>query len=420
MKSSTQTHLPSLFSSLFFLLGALFFFSIGLVMGVSALASLLSDETVQANLTIFFLVLGFEGMLLLVATFVSFQKFLNKPAVETNTLFSLSAVQIFLCMIVTGVVIILGSQISSVDSVNWILLPLLTIPAVVLPLWLLLGLATQKLSLGTRWQTWNVFGLGMTLGPLILITLEAVVLILGFIVLIFYIFTQPELVSELERLSNEIVLLGPNNEEALNLIAPYLTRPGIIIGALAYFALIIPAIEEIFKPIGVWLFAGRLETQAQGFALGALSGAAFALAETFGVSGQTAEWGVLLFTRIGTGLLHITTTALMGAAIVLAWRERRYWQLIGNYILVVALHGIWNALALTFTFSDLMELLDQQGPLREMQLPISISLGILALGMLVFLILYNRKMRDVQATAIMQDDTSKNEKNVPIPPPLAS
>ncbi|HET9907454.1 MAG TPA: PrsW family glutamic-type intramembrane protease, partial [Anaerolineales bacterium] len=397
MKASSQTHLPSLFSSLLFLLGALFFLSISLVTGVSALISLLTGETVQANLTILFLVLGFEGVLLLIATFVSILKFLNKQSAEQNIIFFLSVKQILLCIIVAGISIIFGSLISSNDSVNWIFLPILTIPAVVLPLWLLLSLTARNLSLGMRWQTWNVFGLGMTLGPLILITLEVAVLIFGFLISIFYVVSQPELLSELERLSNELVILGPNSEDAANLVAPYLTRPGVILGALAYFALIIPALEEIFKPIGVWFLARKLDSQAQGFALGALSGAAFALAETFGVSGQTAEWGILLFTRIGTGILHITTSALMGAAIVLAWRERRYWQLLRNYILVVSLHGVWNALALTSTFSTLMELFDQQGLLRNIQLPISIGMSLLAVGMFVFLIFYNRKMRDVQS-----------------------
>ena len=391
--NSSKTHLPSLFGSLLFLLGAMFFFSVGLVMGVTALASLLTGETVQANQTIFSLAFGFEGIILLVATFISFQKFVYKPSVEENTTFSFSAKHIALCIILTAIALIIGNYISGIESVNWIFLPLLTVPAVVFPLFLLLGLGARKLLFGTRWQTWNVLGLGMTLGPLILITLEAAVLIIGFIGMIFYIATQPELVREFERLANEIVLLGPNSEKSIDLVAPYLTRPSVMFGALVYFALIIPAIEEIFKPIGIWLLAGKLESQAQGFALGALSGAAFALAETFGVSGRTNEWAVLLLTRIGTGILHITTSALMGAAIVLAWRERRYLQLLRNYILVVALHGLWNALAITFTFSKLMELLDQQGPLRTVQVPISISMGILAVIMLTILIASNRRMR---------------------------
>ena len=392
MKSS-QTHLPSLFGSLLFLLGAMFFFSIGLVMGVTAFASWLTGKSVQANQAIFFLAFSFEGILLLIAAFICFQKFLNKLFVEQNTIFSISERQIAISLIAAGLAILIGSQISGIESVNWIFLPVLTIPAVALPLWVLLGLSVRKLPFGSRWQTWNILGLGMTLGPIILITLEATVLIIGFIGVVIYIATQPELLSEAERLANEIVLLGPNSEDAIDLIAPYLTRPSVVLGALAYFALIIPAIEEIFKPIGVWLLAGKLESAAQGFALGALSGAGFALAETFGVSGQTSDWGMLLLTRIGTGILHITTSALMGAAIVLAWRERRYVQLIGNYILVVALHGLWNALAITFTFSNLMELFEQQGALRTMQLPASIGMGILAMGMLALLILSNRKMR---------------------------
>ncbi|HMD80604.1 MAG TPA: PrsW family glutamic-type intramembrane protease, partial [Anaerolineales bacterium] len=296
MKSS-QTHLPSLFGSLLFLLGAIFFFSISLVMGVTALTALFTGESIEANQTIFFLAFGFEGVLLLIAAFISLQKFLNKPSVEQNTVLWLSKKQIAVCLITAGIAILLGSQISNLDSVNWIFLPLLTIPAVVLPLWLLLGLSVRKLPIGSRWQTWNVLGLGMTLGPLILITLEAAVIIIGFIGVIVYIVTQPELIREVERLSNEIVLRRPNSEEAMDLIAPYLTRPGVIVGALLYFALIIPAIEEIFKPIGVWLLTSKLESPAQGFALGALSGAGFALAETFGVSGQTSEWAVLLLTR---------------------------------------------------------------------------------------------------------------------------
>ena len=362
-------------------------------MGVTALASMLTGESVQANQTIFFLAFGFEGIILLIAAFVSFQKFLNKPEVEQKFRFSISKTQIALCVIITGITIIIGRQISGIESINWILLPLLTLPAVALPIWLLLGLSARELPFGSRWQTWNVLGLGMTLGPLILITLEAAVLIIGFIGVVLYIFTQPELSLEIEKLANEIVLLGPNSEKAIDLVAPYLTRPSAIFSALLYFALIIPAIEEIFKPIGVWLFAGKLESRAQGFALGALSGAGFALAETFGVSGQTSEWAILLLTRIGTGILHITTSAVMGAAIVLAWRERRYLQLIGSYMFVVALHGLWNALAITFTFSALMELLQQQGPLRALQIPISIGMGILAVALFTILIAYSRKLR---------------------------
>src|SRR6185436_18726994 len=126
----------------------------------------------------------------------------------------------------------------------------------------------------------------------------------------------------LQALSQKIMLLGPQSEAARDLLSPFLTRPGVISVALVYIAILVPALEEIFKPLGVWLLAGKLDSAAQGFTLGALSGAGYALIETIGVTGQQGDWASLLFTRIGTGLLHITTSALMGAAIVLAWRER--------------------------------------------------------------------------------------------------
>jgi hypothetical protein len=117
------------------------------------------------------------------------------------------------------------------------------------------------------------------------------------------------------------------------------------------------------------------------------------LVETIGVSGQASEWAILLFTRIGTGLLHITTSALMGAAIVAAWRERRYWRLIGTYLFVVLLHGLWNASAMLLTFSTLAEFLDQPGPLGTLQPWLIAVMILLAVGLFVILMTSNRGMR---------------------------
>jgi hypothetical protein len=163
--------------------------------------------------------------------------------------------------------------------------------------------------------------------------------------------------------------------------------------ALIYIAVLVPAIEELLKPLGVWLLAGRLDSGAQGFTLGALSGAGYGLIETIGVSAQAGEWASLLFSRIGTGLLHITMSALMGAAIVIAWRERRYLRLIGTYFLAVLLHGIWNAFATLFTFSTLAEFTDQPGRLGTIQPMLIAVMSLLAVVLFVILLVFNRRMR---------------------------
>jgi hypothetical protein len=234
----------------------------------------------------------------------------------------------------------------------------------------------------------------MTLAPFILFTLEIIIGIIILIAIVAYVMTQPELASQLQSLSRQIGVVGRESEAALELLSPFLTKPAVIGIALFYMAMLVPAIEEIFKPLGVWIFAGKLETQAQGFALGALSGAAYALFETFGVSGQSAGWAILLLTRIGTGLLHITTSALMGAAIVLAWRERRYLQFLRTYFLAVLLHGSWNALAVLFSFSSLAEMLEQSGRLSTIQPAIIITMSILAVGLFAILVLSNRRLRE--------------------------
>jgi RsiW-degrading membrane proteinase PrsW (M82 family) len=191
-----------------------------------------------------------------------------------------------------------------------------------------------------------------------------------------------------------MLVLGPQSEEAIELLAPFITSPGVMAVVLIYIALLVPAVEEIFKPIGVWLFARKLDSASQGFALGALSGAGYALIETIGVSGQQAsDWAEILFSRIGTGLLHITTSALVGAAIVLALRERRYMRLLGSYLFAVLLHGLWNALAMFFTFSTIADMTGQAGQLSALQPFMIAAMAALAVVLFGILILHNRKWR---------------------------
>jgi hypothetical protein len=376
-------------------------------MGLTALFSFFTGESIKVEQTIIFITLGFEGTVLFVAAFFAFQKTLQKPSADQDLSFSISRWQILIFVIMALAAILIGYQISGVKTVNWFFLPLLTIPAIVLPLLAILALGAQKLPFGTRWQSWNVLGLGMTLVPFVLFMLEIAALIIIFVIVMVYIITQPDLAFELQTLSQQIMLIGPQSEAARDLLGPFLTRPGVITIALLYIAILVPALEEIFKPLGVWLLAGKLESPAQGFTLGALSGAGYALIETIGVSSQTVEWASLLFSRIGTGLLHITTSALMGAAIILAWRERRYLRLIATYFLALTLHGLWNTFAILFTFSSLAELLGQSGRLITLQ-PIMITgMSILAIGLLAILVLSNRKMRNTVQFMLPEPDVDQ-------------
>ena len=392
MKTS-QTHLPSLIGSLLFALGAVLVFSTGLLMGFTALLSFAQGKGVEIQQTILFVAFGFEAIVLILAAFFAFQKTLEKPAADRETSLTVSRWQMLLIVIAAGLSILVGNWISGIETVNWLVLPILTIPAIVLPLGVLLALGARNLPLATRWQSWSVLGLGMTLIPLILLVLEIAIAILVFFGVIAYILTQPELAYRLQGISQQILVLGPQSKAARDLLTPLLTKPGVIGTALLYTALFVPAVEELFKPLGVWLLARKLDSPAQGFALGALSGASYALIETIGVSGQGGEWASLLFTRIGTGLLHITTSALMGAAIVFALRQRRYLRLLGTYMLAVTLHGLWNTSAILYTFSTLAKTLGQTNRLSTIEPITIIALSLLAVGLFVILLRSNHQMQ---------------------------
>jgi hypothetical protein len=251
----------------------------------------------------------------------------------------------------------------------------------------------RNVPLGTHWQSWNVFGLAMTLAPLILVVLEIFALIFILVIAFAVMLSEPGIQAEMQRLAVQMAGLDPQSDAAQELLAPYLVKPGVIAGAVLYFAVIVPLLEELLKPLGVWFFARQLTGPAQGFALGALSGAAYGLIETLGVSAQTADWASLLFTRIGTGTLHITTSGLMGAAIFYAIRERRYLRLLGMYALSVSLHGLWNALAILSAFGTLSELFGVQTVLREWTTPVNVALAIFTGILGGILVWSNRKMK---------------------------
>lgn len=391
--NSSKSHIPSLLSALLFIVGALTFFSVALLMGVTSLGTVLAGEAIGAQQTIIMTVSAFQALILSGAAFVSIQRFRQSSFAEKDSSFNVSAWQVVISFILTSVALIVGYWVVQSEIANWLLLPILTLPAVVLPLFVLLGFGIRGLPLGTRWQSWNSFGLAMTLTPFILVFLELFALLFIVVVVVVILMSQPGFETTILQLSSQMENLDPQSKAAQDLIAPYVLKPGVIITALLYFAMIVPLLEELLKPLGVWFFAKRLTSPAQGFALGALSGSAYGLIETLGVSAQTAGWSTLLLSRIGTGALHITTSALMGAAIVYAIRERRYLRLLFTYALSVSLHGLWNTLAIFFAFATISEYFELEHPLRQIQMPLNVGMAILAVMLLVILILTKRGMR---------------------------
>lgn len=164
---------------------------------------------------------------------------------------------------------------------------------------------------------------------------------------------------------------------------------------LTFVSVLVPLIEEALKPIGVWLMADRLQTPADGFAMGILSGAGYALFENLGISVSTGtEWAQILTARIGTSLVHVLSTGLVGWALVSAWRERKFLRLGGIFALAIFLHGTWNALSILSTGNALLAPL-AENPTSALSASMAsyVGMGLLVIIMLILLVIANRNLR---------------------------
>lgn len=221
MKSS-GIHIPSLLGLLLFtFVGLLALLAAALVGSVTLIRAMAGGQMEVRQMTLTAVVI-FVALLLLGAGYVSLLKFLQKPAADVESIFTIKLWQIAVCLAVAGIAIWLGSLILENEQVSWLLLPLLILPAVFLPIVVLFGLGSRSILLGPRWRSWNVLGISMTLVPFLTFILEAVAVMIIFILAILYISSQPALLAQLERLSTQIYTIQKDPEALLGLVAPLL------------------------------------------------------------------------------------------------------------------------------------------------------------------------------------------------------
>ena len=260
-----------------------------------------------------------------------------------------------LVIIAAPFILLLGEWIIQRGSLADLFLPALQLLAVGLPVLWLVYLVTRRLPLGTQQRAWGVFDSGLVLGPAIIATLETFALVGCVVLVVAAVSSQPLLLEKLNTFARELAAGRSSPDKAMETLAPYFTRPGVILGILGFASIIVPLIEEAIKPIGVWLMAGRTLRPAAGFALGALSGAGYALFENLLLTTPTTDWLVVTTARIGTASIHIFTASLMGWALVLAWNQNRYLRLGAVYLLAVLIHGSWNAFSLISSITEVLK-----------------------------------------------------------------
>ncbi|MFH2039399.1 MAG: PrsW family glutamic-type intramembrane protease [Chloroflexota bacterium] len=209
--------------------------------------------------------------------------------------------------------------------------------------------------MGSKLRSWTILGLGLVLGPILILISEITLLLFSILVGSVYLAKNPVLNHELIAFLRQ--LLNNNSFEGVQeFVIPHLLNPWILAIILTFVSVIVPLVEEFIKPAGIWLIVKKNMKPVEGFVMGVLSGAGYALFETLAASGNmgTGQSGFLLG-RAGTDLLHIFNTGIVGWAMISDWKLKGWFKLATVFILSVIIHGLWNGFALTVGISSFIK-----------------------------------------------------------------
>jgi hypothetical protein len=287
--------------------------------------------------------------------------------------------------------VLLLARTAANSSLAWLFLPPLLIAVVGIPVLWLTTAARSGLPAESAQRRWGVASFGLVVSPALIVLLQFAVLFLALIVFGVWLMGQPGILSELQALTQSFTLESDPNQ-VLRLLQPYLERPGVLALGLIFISGLVPLMEELLKPLGVWFLAGRRMTPAAGFSAGVLSGGMFALLESLGYLASASANGFIVFAlaRTGTVLLHIATAGLVGWGLGSALSEKRYLRLALAYLGAVLLHGAWNAAGILPALAGLPGQPEQVSTLATAA---PYVLGGLSLLLAALLVIMNRRLR---------------------------
>lgn len=306
--------------------------------------------------------------------------------------------RVFLLLAIAWIVMLaLASAASLSGSFSTLLAALFVTPGIAVATLTFAWIGAGGLARGSRRRLLGALGFSITGSSLIAIVLQYIPIILGLVAAGVAAASNPQLLETIRQMQAQLENSG-SLDELLNLLAPYLTQPWVLAVLLAYAAGVAPLTEELVKPLAVWLLGRRLQSPAQGFALGALGGAGFAIIEGFLSASMLVETPVIgLPARLASSLMHVTLSGIMGWGIASALLQKRWGRLAGAYALSVTLHGLWNGSAVLAVYGSLRTILPGADPadmvsLGSMALGV-VTIGAIFVGVAVALPLLNQRLR---------------------------
>lgn len=388
--SRAQPHWPSIIQLVFSALAALLLWAVAGIAALSGFTQFFTSGTNSAISMDPFMVAGslaFAGALVVPSAWYAW-RYLAHPEIEPVSRPERRYYGLILTVVVLVVVVgalLLGNWAAQNDRIAWFVLPPLNVIVTGLTALWVIYFGTRGLLPNIPRFKWGVFASGLVLGPVIILILELMLLLVVGIIAVLWVTLNPSLSSQLSHLTFPMQNGVPDTQAIIDRLLPLLLNPVVIFLVFATISVLVPIIEESLKPLGVWFLAGSKITPAQGFGFGVLSGAAFGLFENLGnTSGAGTGWALLATSRISTLLLHSFTAGLVGWALASAWTQRRFLRLAISFIIAVAIHGLWNGLAVLSAAASLEGTTTVPLPPGLQQIGMLATIGIFALGLLVF------------------------------------
>ena len=338
-------------------LAVLYFLTQSLTLGIFCLLDILTaqgdlTQAITTGLLTWASILG--GILLLPILLLSIYRLREQPIpawLDTNR--KVVPKVVMWLIFAWPIVVFIGWLVAGSPKAAAFLLGPINIIAAGLPVLWMYNAAQWKLKAGSQFRKWQVFGFSFAATPILISIVELVVLLsLGLVVLLwvsFKISIDPSFEHTVVYLFTKVQLVGDDLEAAIRLFESYLLQPSILFWMAAIFCGIIPIIEEICKPLVLWLLVGRNITEREGFIGGVLCGAGFALMENvlYATAFSTAEdWLFVTIGRGGTSVLHMLASGLVGWGLAKSWQKGKWGFQIFTILAAISLHGFWNLFAL--------------------------------------------------------------------------
>jgi len=313
------------------------------------------------------------------------------------------------CLAGLALTLVLGQLILSFGLLSPLTFPIFHVLGITIPVILILTLVVRGLKgvapAPTHGQmigqlAWGAFGT-----TAIAFTLEAMVAVMGLLVVLVIVALRPDGLAQIAEL--QALLADPGQLGDQEALARWLLQPGILLPLAILLIVVAPLIEEAVKSLGVPLLSlarGTQPTLPQGWLWGMAVGAGFAITEgLFNSAASLPFWAGIAFVRIGATAMHMVTAGLTGLGWARTLASRRAFPLLGSYLVSVTLHGLWNGMTVLIVVSSLWMMAQPGDPVRTAGSGLTIVVGLTGLvllaaamiGVSVYVTLWLRQDRSV-------------------------